>query len=177
MVNLRFICASYRSLYLKSSLSLLESIWTPLACSCHNYSNLCSIRIIIFIAILQDTYLSKCEYLFIKIRITYSARIKSYTRVSFSVMQDSIPIEWLHACSILFAQCIRFWAGRIKGWSKTRFVPKMNALCVSWLANRILDLGYISSEHSIISKWTCCPDVFAICYRLTISQIYHCHII
>jgi hypothetical protein len=64
------------------------------------------------------------------------------------VMQDSIPIEWLHACSILFAQCIRFWSGRIKGWSKTRFGPKMNALCVSWLANRILDIGYISSVAS-----------------------------
>ena len=39
-------------------------------------------------------------------------------------------------------------AGRIKGWMKTRFVPKMNALCVSWLANRILDIGYISSVAS-----------------------------
>ena len=115
MVNLRFICASYRSLYLKSSLSLLTLSDVLFMCSCHNYSNLCSIRIFIFIAILQDTYLSKCEYLFIKIRITYSARIKSYTRVSFSVMQDSIPnfpIQWLHACSILFAQCSRYYFSR-----------------------------------------------------------------
>jgi hypothetical protein len=165
MVNLRFICASYRSLYLKSSLSLLEIDYLKYF---YGYlsrfpANLCSIRIFIFIAILQDTYLSKCEYLFIKIRITYSARIKSYTRFSFSVMQDSIPIEWLHACSILFAQCIRFWSGRIKGWSKTRFVPKMNALCVSWLANRILDIGYIASENSILSNWTCNSQVFLIC--------------
>ena len=63
------------------------------------YSNLCSIIKIIFIAMLQDTYLSKCLYLFIFISNQNYARIKCYTPVCFRILD----IGYISSVSSLFS--------------------------------------------------------------------------
>jgi hypothetical protein len=152
MVNLRFICASYRSLYLKSSLSLLrlsdvlllvtvtiiptcvqlelsyllQSYKTHIFQNASIFSSKLGLHIVQGLNLTHESHLVLCKIRFL---------ISPFN--GFMLVQSCLP----NAVGIILA-------GRIKGWMKTRFVPKMNALCVSWLANRILDIGYISSVAS-----------------------------
>ena len=152
MVNLTFLCASYRSLYLLSSLSLVR---------------LCDVLFLVTANIiptcvqLEKSYLLQCY----KTHIFQNAYIFS-SKLATRIMQgNNVTYLSVLVCSKIFlishARDILSGAaplgiglifnGRIKGHMKTRFVPNgpMNALCVSSFSNRILDIGYISSVSSL----------------------------
>ena len=150
---LTFLCGSYRSLYLLSSLSLLR---------------LCDVLFLVtafIIAIaspvqLEKSYLMGCykthifqnAYIFSSklvcgiiwgLNLTHHQCVLSEYHLRFLISFDFILSAYSGIGLIL--------AGRIKGHMKTRLVPKMNALCVTSFSirNRILDYGYISLKASL----------------------------
>ena len=141
-VNLTFLCATYRSLYLSSSLSLVR---------------LCDLLFVLRAKIiptcvqLEKSYLLQCY----KTHIFRNAYIFS-SLLATRIMQG---LNVTHLLSVLVCKnsaafCVivglgLIFNGRIKGHMKTRFVPKIKALCVSSFSNRILDIGYISSVTSL----------------------------
>ena len=146
---LTFLCGSYRSLYLLSSLSLLR---------------LCDVLFLVTAFIiaspvqLEKSYLMGCykthifqnAYIFSSklvcgiiwgLNLTQHQCVLSEYHLRFLISFDFILSAYSGIGLIL--------AGRIKGHMKTRLVPKMNALCVTSFSNRILDVGYISSLASL----------------------------
>ena len=138
-VNVTFIFASYRSLYLLSSLSLVRLC---------NVLFLVTANMIQTCVQLEKSYLLQCY----KTHIWANAYIfasKLATRIlqGLNVTHLSVLV-----CSKIFYLYIAgiglILNGRIIGGHfSQRFV--MNALCVSSFSNRILDLGYISSVSSL----------------------------
>ena len=151
-VNLTFLCATYRSLYLSSSLSLVR------------LSDLLFVlraKIIPTCVQLEKSYLLQCykthifrnAYIFSSLLATRIMQGLNVTHL-LSVLvckiektQDICVINSAALCVIVGLGLI--FNGRIKGHMKTRFVPKIKALCVSSFSNRILDIGYISSVTSL----------------------------
>ena len=140
-IHIRFLCASYRSLYFLSSLSLVR---------------LCDVLFLVTASIiptsLHKSYLLQCycthhfqnPYIFssnLARRIIEGLNLKHLIYIVCSKMRFVIECAPNGIGLIL--------AGRIKGHTKTRFVPKMNALSVSSFSNRILDIGIISSVSSL----------------------------
>ena len=146
---LTFLCASYRSLYLLSSLKAVR---------------LCDVLFLVTAKIiptcvqLEKSYLLQCY----KTHIFRNAYIFS-SLLATRIMQG---LNVTHLLSVLVCKiektqdiCVinsagnvglgLIFNGRIKGHMKTRFVPKIKALCVSSFSNRILDIGYISSVTSL----------------------------
>jgi len=148
LVNLTFLCASYGSLYLLSSLSLVR---------------LCGVLFLVATSIipicvqLEKSYLLQCY----KTRIFQNAYIFS-SELATGIMQG-LNVTYLSAlvCSkiSLISQDILsaplgiglIFSGRIKGHAGTRSVSggPMNALCVGSFSSRILDIGYVSSVSSL----------------------------
>ena len=149
---LTFLCASYRSLYLLSSLKAVR---------------LCDVLFLVTAKIiptcvqLEKSYLLQCykthifrnAYIFSSLLATRIMQGLNVTHL-LSVLvckiektQDICVINSAALCVIVGLGLI--FNGRIKGHMKTRFVPKIKALCVSSFSNRILDIGYISSVTSL----------------------------
>ena len=153
---LTFICGSYRSLYLLSSLSLVR---------------LCDVlflvtgKIIPTCVQLEKSYLLQCykthilrnAYIFSSLLATRIMQGLNVTHLSVLVLRFSSKIFIKTQDINSAALCVisapvgigLIFNGRIKGHMKTRFVPKIKALCVSSFSNRILDIGYISSVSSL----------------------------
>ena len=151
---LTFLCASYRSLYLLSSLSLVR---------------LCDVLFLVTAKIiptcvqLEKSYLLQCykthilrnAYIFSSLLATRIMQGLNVTHLSvlvcskiFIKTQDINSAALFSALKGIVGLGLIF-NGRIKGHMKTRFVPKIKALCVSSFSNRILDIGYISSVSSL----------------------------
>ena len=138
---LTFLCASYRSLYLLSSLKAVR---------------LCDVLFLVTAKIiptcvqLEKSYLLQCY----KTHIFRNAYIFS-SLLATRIMQGLNVTHLLSVLTAVAALCViivglgLIFNGRIKGHMKTRFVPKIKALCVSSFSNRILDIGYISSVTSL----------------------------
>ena len=144
---LTFLCASYRSLYLLSSLSLVR---------------LCDVLFLVTANIIPTCYSISKSYLLqcYKTHIFQNAYIfssKLATRISQGLNVTHLSV--LVLCKLNSGSLVRdmyllegiglIFNGRIKGHITTRFVLAMNALCVSSFSNRILDIGYISSHSSL----------------------------
>ena len=147
-VNLTFLCATYRSLYLSSSLSLvrlsdllfvlrakiiptcvqleksylLQSYNTHIFCNAYIFSSKFQERIMEGLNVTHLIHLVSS-----KMRLLL---------ISFDI--ESAPV----AVGLILG-------GRIKGHIRNRWVAKMNALCVSSFTNRILDIGYKTSVSSL----------------------------
>jgi hypothetical protein len=148
-INLRFLCASYRSLYQLSSLSLVR---------------LCDVLFLVTAKIIptssRKSYLlqSYCTHHFqnpyifasyIALRIMQGLNLTHLVFIVCSKMRlvISYKIEFAFAPNGIGL----ILAGRMKSivHMKTRFVPKMNALSLSSFNNTILDIGIISSLSSL----------------------------
>jgi hypothetical protein len=132
---------------------------------------LCSIRFIIFLAILQDTYLSQClcyaKALCMLAPLYYcifSEKLASTIYQGFNVPHllhlFITKIKYHHAPNNAIAVKIAGW---IKGHIQTR---KMNALCLPSFSSRILDLGYISSA--------CCLGLLGVKVGTILWTLYRC---
>ena len=146
MVNLRFLCATYTSLYLLSSLSFLR---------------LCDLLFLVTPKIIPTCVQLEKSYLLesYKTHIFQNAYIFS-SKLGRRIMEGLNVTHLIHlVCTNLrflissSIQCAPngigvILAGRIKGDMKTRFLAWV-ALCVSSFTNRILDYGYISSVSSL----------------------------
>ena len=148
--GLTFICASYRSLYLLSSLSLVR---------------LCDVLFLVTAKIiptcvqLEKSYLLQCykthilrnAYIFSSLLATIIMQGLNLTHLSVLVLRKIFCVINIAsgAAQPLGVGLGLIFNGRIKGHMKTRFVPKIKALCVSSFSNRILDIGYISSVSSL----------------------------
>ena len=150
---LTFLCASYRSLYLLSSLKAVR---------------LCDVLFLVTPKIiptcvqLEKSYLLQCykthifrnAYIFSSLLATRIMQGLNVTHL-LSVLVCKIEktqgmiIDQAIYHSFYFVGLGLIFNGRIKGHMKTRFVPKIKALCVSSFSNRILDIGYISSVTSL----------------------------
>ena len=146
---LTFLCASYRSLYLLSSLKAVR---------------LCDVLFLVTAKIiptcvqLEKSYLLQCykthifrnAYIFSSLLATRIMQGLNVTHL-LSVLTAVGYVNRVNSaalCVIIVGLGLIF-NGRIKGHMKTRFVPKIKALCVSSFSNRILDIGYISSVTSL----------------------------
>ena len=143
---LTFLCASYRSLYLLSSLKAVR---------------LCDVLFLVTAKIiptcvqLEKSYLLQCykthifrnAYIFSSLLATRIMQGLNVTHL-LSVLVCKIE-KTQDICVINIVGLGLIFNGRIKGHMKTRFVPKIKALCVSSFSNRILDIGYISSVTSL----------------------------
>ena len=144
---LTFLCASYRSLYLLSSLCLVR---------------LCDVLFLVTSNIIPTCYSISKSYLLqcYKTHIFQNAYIfssKLATRISQGLNVTHLSV--LVLCKLNSGSLAQdmyllegiglIFNGRIKGHITTRFVLAMNALCVSSFSNRILDIGYISSHSSL----------------------------
>jgi hypothetical protein len=144
---LTFLCASYRSLYLLSSLCLVR---------------LCDVLFLVTANIIPTCYSISKSYLLqcYKTHIFQNAYIfssKLATRISQGLNVTHLSV--LVLCKLNSGSLAQdmyllegiglIFNGRIKGHITTRFVLAMNALCVSSFSNRILDIGYISSHSSL----------------------------
>ena len=147
MVNLRFLCASYRSLYLLSSIKMLS---------------LCHLLFVVTPKIIPTCVLNEKSF-----RMqSYKTHIFQNAYIFSSKLVLRI-ITGLNLTHLIHSVCTKMslmktiniqsapngigliLAARIKGHMKTRFVPKLNALCVSSFSNRILDCGYIRCRSSL----------------------------
>jgi hypothetical protein len=143
---LTFLCASYGSLYLLSSLSLVR---------------LCGVLFLVATSIipacvqLQKSYLLQCY----KTHISQNAYIFS-SLLAAGIMQG-LNVTYLSALVLRTLGQIMFissfmliglgliFSGRIKGHAGTRSVSGIKALCVGSFSSRILDVGYVSSVSSL----------------------------
>ena len=145
-VNLTFLCATYRSLYLSSSLSLVR---------------LCDLLFVLRAKIIPTCVQLEKSYLL----QSYNTHIFCNAYIFSSKFQERI-MEGLNVTHLihLVSSKIRLLlisfesapdalglilGGRIKGHIRNRWVAKMNALCVSSFTNRILDIGYKTSVSSL----------------------------
>ena len=147
-VNLTFLCATYRSLYLTSSLSLVRLC---------DLLSLVRAKMIPTCVQLEKSYLLQ----------SYNTHIFCNAYIFSLEFQERI-IEGLNVTHLihLVSTKMRFLlisfdiqsapdglglilGGRIKGHIRNRWVAKMNALCVSSFTNRILDIGYKTSLSSL----------------------------
>ena len=144
-INLRFICTSYRSLYLLSSLALVR---------------LCDVLFLVVASIIL-TFTDKSYLL-----QSYCTRYYQNPYIFSSHLAYRI-LEGLNLTHLVFIVCskMRFlsiykidfvpngigliFSGRIKTYMITRFVAKINALSLSSFTNTILDIGIISSLSSL----------------------------
>ena len=145
-VNLTFLCATYRSLYLSSSLSFVR---------------LCDLLFVLRAKIIPTCVQLEKSYLL----QSYNTHIFCNAYIFSSKFQERI-MEGLNVTHLihLVSSKIRLLlisfssapdalglilGGRIKGHIRNRWVAKMNALCVSSFTNRILDIGYKTSVSSL----------------------------
>ena len=140
MVNLRFVCASYRSLYLLSSLKMLS---------------LCHLLFLVTPKIIPTCVQNSLSMQSYKTHIFQNAYIFS-SKLVLRIMEGLNLTHLLHSvCTINLGKAATpkgiglILAARMKGHMKTRFVPKLNALCVSSFSNIILDCGYIRCRSSL----------------------------
>ena len=153
---LTFLCASYRSLYLLSSLKAVR---------------LCDVLFLVTAKIiptcvqLEKSYLLQCykthifrnAYIFSSLLATRIMQGLNVTHLSVLVCSKIfIKTQDINSAALCVISALKgivglglIFNGRIKGHMKTRFVPKIKALCVSSFSNRILDIGYISSVTSL----------------------------
>ena len=136
---LTFLCASYRSLYLLSSLSLVR-LCDVLFLVTANIITLCrmankSLRLQCY-----KTHIFQNAGFFSSKLATRISQGLNVTHLSvlvlckiFLISQDK-KLNAPQGIGLIFN-------GRIKGHTNTRFVHAMNALCVSSFSNRILDLA------------------------------------
>ena len=147
-INLTFLCATYSSLYLSSSLSLLR---------------LCDLLFVLRAKILPTCVQLEKSYLL----QSYNTHIFCNAYIFSSIFQEGLMqglnlTHLIHLVSskmrLLLPSFHRKSApsklgliltGRIKGHIRNRWVAKMNALCVSSFTNRILDIGYKTSLSSL----------------------------
>ena len=135
-ISLRFLCASYRSLYLLSSLSLVR---------------LCSVLFLVTTKIIPTSLQRSCLVQCLGTHHFQNAYIFS-SNLAHGVIEGLNPS---YLISVVSSKMIEFecapnglgiiFSGRIKGQTQTRFVPKMNALSLSSFRNRILDIGIMTS--------------------------------
>jgi hypothetical protein len=121
-INLRFLCASYRSLYQLSSLSLVR---------------LCDVLFLVTAKIIPTS--SRKSYL-LQSYCTHHFQ-NPYIFASYIALRI---MQGLNLTHLVFIVC-----SKMKSHMKTRFVPKMNALSLSSFNNTILDIGIISSLSSL----------------------------
>ena len=142
MVNLRFVCASYRSLYLLSSIKMLS---------------LCHLLFLVTPKIIPTCVVNEKSFRMqsYKTHIFQNAYIFS-SKLVLRIMEGLNLTHLLHSvCTINLGKAATpkgiglILAARMKGHMKTRFVPKLNALCVSSFSNIILDCGYIRCRSSL----------------------------
>ena len=144
-VNLTFLCATYRSLYLSSSLSFVR---------------LCDLLFVLRAKIiptcvqLEKSYLlqSYNTHIFCNAYIfssKFQERIMEGLNVTHLIHLVSSKIRLLlisvqapHALGLILG-------GRIKGDIRNRYVREIIALCVRNLSYRILDIGYKTSVSSL----------------------------
>lgn len=150
-VIIRFLCASYRSLYLLSSLSLVR---------------LCDVLFLVTSKIIptsfHKSYLlqSYCTHHFqnpyifsskLAGLIIQGLNLTHLVLICSSKMR--LVISFDIECAIECAPYLMNGIGLIFGGAiktlKTRFLPKMNALSLSSFTNTILDIGIISSVSSL----------------------------
>jgi hypothetical protein len=147
IIYFRFLCASYRSLYQLSSLSLVR---------------LCDILFLVTAKIIptspRKSYLlqSYCTHHFQNpyIFASYIALLimqgLNLTHLVFIVCSKMrLVIEYKIELTFAPNGIGLIFAGRMKSHMKTRFVPKMNALSLNSFNNTILDIGIISSLSSL----------------------------
>ena len=147
-VNLTFLCATYRSLYLSSSLSLVR---------------LCDLLFVLIAKIIPTCVQLEKSYLL----QSYNTHIFCNAYIFSSKFQERI-MEGLNVTHLIHLVSSKMrlllisfdiesapdavgliLGGRIKGHIRNRWVAKMNALCVSSFTNRILDIGYKTSVSSL----------------------------
>ena len=147
-VNLTFLCATYRSLYLSSSLSLVR---------------LCDLLFVLRAKIIPTCVQLEKSYLL----QSYNTHIFCNAYIFSSIFQEGLMqglnlTHLIHLVSSKMRLLLPSFhlssapsklglilTGRIKGHIRNRWVAKMNALCVSSFTNRILDIGYKTSLSSL----------------------------
>ena len=147
-VNLRFVSATYRSLYETSSLSFVR---------------LCDLLFVLRAKIIPTCVQLEKSYLLqsYNTHIFCNAYIFS-SKLNWRIIQGLNVTHLIHLVSrkmktVLTSCGIEsrpdalgvILGGRIKGHIRNRWVGKMNALCVSSFTNRILDIGYKTSVSSL----------------------------
>ena len=147
MVNLRFVCASYRSLYLLSSLKML-SLCHLLFLVTPKIIPTCVVNEKSFRMQSYKTHIFQNAYIFSSKLVLRIMEGLNLTHLIHSVCTKMSLMKTINIQSAPNGIGL-ILAARIKGHMKTRFVPKLNALCVSSFSNRILDCGYIRCRSSL----------------------------
>ena len=145
-INLRFLCATYGSLYLLSSLSLVRLCGLLF---------LSASKIIPICEGVEKSYLLQCY----KVRYFQNAYIFA-SELAGGLMQGLNVTYLIH----LVCSKMRFLAasdrrapsgvalilkGRIKGSGGARAIAGLNALSIASFSSRILDVGYVSSLSTL----------------------------
>ena len=146
--DLRFLCASYRSLYLSGSLSLLRLL---------NLLFLLKPKILPYCLALEKSYLLQ----------SYPTHIFQNAYIFSSSFQEGVGLA-LNLTHLIDLVCRKMrllgmsmgiqdapnavaliLGGRIKGHIRNRSLREMIALCVTSFPYRILDIGYKTSAPSL----------------------------